>query len=742
MYERRQISKKEKRKLYLMSNGRCSCCNAVLGRIWDAHHLERWIDGGKTNLNNIIAVCKQCHINIHKIKENSMTELTLRRWQENGLNEFVAHTIDNKKTFLLDATPGAGKSFFAGICAEHLFKQNKCNFIVSVVPTRNLKDSFQEAFETNFNMRLENNAKNVVGDYTVRYEYNKIPPKNFEGIVITYSQLSQPDFVDCLKVWHNNGSKLFFIFDEIHHLKDTDYGDEFAYSAWGQAAKKCEDIASKILAMTGTPFRVDEFPIPFLIYDMNPSSYFYRKCIADFSYTYREAVTENVCRDITFIIDDGEVTFLNKQGVQETHKISEIPDSRKGIASTTLFDANSDFVFNVITKANKRLNEYRETKGLENSGGIIICKAGHTDIEKNNRKIFEMAKTVKAITGEEPTVVTYDDENASDKIKAFREGKSKWILSVRMISEGVDIKRLRICVPFIQTESELLFRQILGRILRVLNNNNESEDATAYIAAFSNMVEMASRIREEAEVGVNDRIMLQKIDEEIDKECIEENKYIVNTELDNIDNEECPENEPINEEIIDNIDNNFKKVEINDIIYYIPLKSVYIEHGAITSEGEKYTAQEINNAYKFEKEFNLLGTPLPFNKIIEMSKKYYNNIPIIQSNECVKPIQVKKYTNDDLKRMKKIITDIIKTQAMISYNDNYENKKDPSKYRCNNYTKAELSEIKGKIIAKTYKMFYQSKKCSNIRDYYSNIPPEQQEQDIINLKCNPIKVVL
>ena len=41
------------------------------------------------------------------------------------------------------------------------------------------------------------------------------------------------------------------------------------------------------------------------------------------------------------------------------------------------------------------------------------------------------------ITGKKATIVLSDDADASDRIDAFRESDDRWMVAVRMVSEGV-----------------------------------------------------------------------------------------------------------------------------------------------------------------------------------------------------------------------------------------------------------------------------------------------------------------
>jgi len=63
-------------------------------------------------------------------------------------------------------------------------------------------------------------------------------------------------------------------------------------------------------------------------------------------------------------------------------------------------------------------------------------------------------------------VVVSDDPAASERIASFAAGSGEWLVAVRMVSEGVDIPRLRVGVYASTTTTDLFFRQAVGRLVR------------------------------------------------------------------------------------------------------------------------------------------------------------------------------------------------------------------------------------------------------------------------------------
>jgi hypothetical protein len=92
-------------------------------------------------------------------------------------------------------------------------------------------------------------------------------------------------------------------------------------------------------------------------------------------------------------------------------------------------------------------------------------------------------------------IVTYKENEPSHRINEFRDSSINWIVSVGMISEGTDIPRLQVCCHLSRVKTELYFRQVLGRILRMTT----SVDQQAWLFTFAEpkLVEFANRIAEE-----------------------------------------------------------------------------------------------------------------------------------------------------------------------------------------------------------------------------------------------------
>ena len=77
-----------------------------------------------------------------------------------------------------------------------------------------------------------------------------------------------------------------------------------------------------------------------------------------------------------------------------------------------------------------------------------------------------LAARLARIAGETPAIVTSDAPDASHRIQRFAAGEGSWMVSVLMVSEGVDVPRLRVGVYATTARTELFFRQVVGRFIR------------------------------------------------------------------------------------------------------------------------------------------------------------------------------------------------------------------------------------------------------------------------------------
>jgi len=133
-----------------------------------------------------------------------------------------------------------------------------------------------------------------------------------------------------------------------------------------------------------------------------------------------------------------------------------------------------------------KLDEIREK--MPTAGGLVIAPSiGVAEY---------MAELLEVIDGERPAIVHNQTPNVENRISAFRNTDKRWIVSVAMISEGVDIKRLRLLVYLPKAQTELSFRQAMGRVVRSFGEDDHSR---AYVVMPTHRIfeEYARRVENE-----------------------------------------------------------------------------------------------------------------------------------------------------------------------------------------------------------------------------------------------------
>ncbi len=352
--------------------------------------------------------------------------ITLRTWQHDALRAFLAH---DRANFLAVACPGAGKTTFALTAARHWLRGERLPIVV-VAPTRHLKVQWATAAER-FGFHLEPEWDASLGEI----------PADMHGIVVTYAQTASASAV--LNRVSRGG---IVVLDEVHHAG----GDK----SWGDGVATGFAEANVRLLLSGTPFRTDDSPIPFVRYTMGDHG----DAVSDYEYDYGHALRDGgVVRPVFFPRFDGHMEWIGADGAHKEASFGDdVAREDRGARLRTALSADGEWLPTVLVKADEKLRQIRRT--APDAGGLVIAMD-----QEHARGI---AAILKRWTGDDPAIAVSDDPRASEVIESYARGTSPWVVAVRMISEGVDIPRLRVAVHATTTVTSLFFRQAVGRIAR------------------------------------------------------------------------------------------------------------------------------------------------------------------------------------------------------------------------------------------------------------------------------------
>jgi superfamily II DNA or RNA helicase len=349
----------------------------------------------------------------------------LRTWQREALDAVASHTGDS---FLASATPAAGKTTFGLRVAYEMLVSGRVERVVVAAPTTHICRQWS-ADAARYGIDLEPNRPNRDGT----------EPRDRHGVAVTYQTIAAGPAL------HARGVRraTLLIADEPHHMGDQ--------AAWGTRTRQAFGGAVFRLLLSGTPFRSDSTAIPWVEYDEDGLSR------ADYAYGYSRALLDGVCRPIAFHSYDGEMEWRSDGRLRRATFDTVLPQAESARRLRTALDPEGDWMGEVLREADATLTRVR-ADGHPNAGGLVVAS------DQDHARVI--AERLGRISGERPEIVMSDEPEASARIAAFSASSRRWLVSVLMVSEGVDIPRLRVGVYGTAARTELFFRQVVGRFVR------------------------------------------------------------------------------------------------------------------------------------------------------------------------------------------------------------------------------------------------------------------------------------
>ena len=358
------------------------------------------------------------------------TAARLRAWQVEALSRYREL---GQRDFLAVATPGAGKTTFALRVATDLLEARTVEQVIVVTPTEHLKVQWADA-AAKVGLHLD---PGLGGSRRGR-------SRQFQGQAVTYAGVAAATFAYEART---ASARTLVIFDEVHHAGDA--------LSWGEAVGQAFALATRRLSLTGTPFRSDATPIPFVRYAEEPDGI--RRSVPDYTYGYAEALRDHVVRPVVFLAYGGGMRWRTRAGDELAVNLGEpLTKDVTAQAWRTALDPAGEWMPAVLRAADRRLEEVR--RHVPDAGGLVIA----TD----QRQARAYARALGSISGEQPTLVLSDDPGASRRIEQFGASEARWMVAVRMVSEGVDVPRLAVGVYATATSTPLFFAQAVGRFVR------------------------------------------------------------------------------------------------------------------------------------------------------------------------------------------------------------------------------------------------------------------------------------
>ena len=395
------------------------------------------------------------------------TAPSLRAWQTAAMADYFSRS---RRDYLAVATPGAGKTTFALSVAAELLGRRLIDRITVVAPTEHLKLQWAEA------------AAKAGIPIDPTYSAGKgRTSQDYVGIAVTYAGVAVNPLAMRIRT---ERFKTLVILDEVHHAGDA--------LSWGEGVREAFDPAARRLALTGTPFRSDVNPIPFVTYASGDDGI--PRSEADFTYGYAHALADHVVRPVLFMAYSGEMQWRTRAGDEVVARLGEpLTKDLTAQALRTALDPTGSWIPSVLAAADRRLSEVR--RHVPDAGGLVIAT------DQDSARSY--AKTLRQITGEPAVVVLSDEKAASKKITEFTDSDRRWMVAVRMVSEGVDVPRLAVGVYATSTSTPLFFAQAIGRFVRA---RGRGETASVFLPSVPRLLGFASEMEVERDHVLGRRV--------------------------------------------------------------------------------------------------------------------------------------------------------------------------------------------------------------------------------------------
>ncbi|WP_235833258.1 DEAD/DEAH box helicase [Glaciibacter flavus] len=390
----------------------------------------------------------------------------LRAWQAEALDAYFER---EPRDFLAAATPGAGKTTFALRLAAELRARRVIDRITVVAPTEHLKKQWADA-AARAGIRLDPTFRNAHQNYG----------RHFHGVAVTYAQVASRA---ALHRQLTESGRSLVILDEVHHGGDA--------LSWGDAIREAFEPATRRLLLTGTPFRSDTAPIPFVEYA--PDEHGIRTSRSDYGYGYGRALRDGVVRPVMFMVYAGQMKWRTRAGDEMEARLGE--GNTKDITAQawrTALEPTGNWIPAVLRAADRRLTEVRHA--VPDAGGLVIAT------DQTVARAY--AKILRELTGESPTVVLSDEKESSERIEQFSAGTARWLVAVRMVSEGVDVPRLSVGVYATSSATPLFFAQAVGRFVRA---RRRGETASVFLPNVPILMALAAQMELERDHALDRR---------------------------------------------------------------------------------------------------------------------------------------------------------------------------------------------------------------------------------------------
>jgi len=399
----------------------------------------------------------------------------LRQWQEYAKSECLKYFALGKRVWVQEAVTGAGKTTFAVETGLDYYGSKEVDLIIVLTPSLATLNGWLDSFSKNLNA-------------TSGPSY----PADTQVWVSTYA--GYKSIVTELSECNRRINGYLLIADEYHHAERE--------ASWGQAVTKLGRGAKNVLMLSGTPWKtrgtialVDEevnikgepyYGANGII--MPDNSYKYSKDLAQsdkdratvpvhFTFVPAKTTDEKTGRTHELPLDDPKNwrEYANKDCDESLGRYVAVDSTDYKLKDSDLGRALIAEGFSWLNYSRNQIEQSTNVEDL--SIMLIVC-----------RTISE-AKTVESYVRNkykvDTEVIVSDDATSAERLERIKiachqgsHARPDVIVSVGMISEGVDIPAIKVIVYMSAIITMLYLMQLLGRAMRRIFINGKYADPT------------------------------------------------------------------------------------------------------------------------------------------------------------------------------------------------------------------------------------------------------------------------
>ena len=429
----------------------CAECGNDLPEVFHVHHVVPWSEGGRTDIDNGVAVCINCHLTA---PTRQLEEFEPRRWQQEAL-QAVLPQLRGGEFATVSAAPGAGKTLFAASVYRQLADAGDVGRVVVFVPNANLRAQWAD------DVRQLNVFLNTKGTTEKR---------NYDGVVLTYHALSEAVQVHQIMSDAEEEPTLF-VLDEVHHLAKDQSGQAGSWAVnIGRIVGSYDHPRHRVLNLSGTLFRSNmKERISTIKYKTVGDRI---DTLADYVVSAGTLMSEHQLRHIKVLGFDADMRL-------EAIDLGEFAD--KGVIRAVDIDADSKMRGPLIRKMVRDENYLngiiRETvtrlghasvalQGAPVKGLVIADSISHAE------QVYSM---VAAEVGSHNAFIAHGDMSTAEaEIQRFRLSTDQAIMvAVQKVTEGFDVPDICVLTYLRSWRAPLFINQMVGRAMRVTQREKE-----------------------------------------------------------------------------------------------------------------------------------------------------------------------------------------------------------------------------------------------------------------------------